>query len=138
MRWGLVSPSAKEPKLAPINARAETIATTPLFRDAFRRQGCLMVAGGFYESRTDVRGKTPHLIHPALSHPRSASVIARCVVARRTGWSSAHTIPDKIPITAAGGSAASSSADLSAVLRMSDQMLSGRRNAALLVRGRLI
>ena len=44
MRWGFVSPSGKEPKLAPINARAETIATTPLFRDAFRRQGCLIVA----------------------------------------------------------------------------------------------
>jgi putative SOS response-associated peptidase YedK len=27
LRWGFVSPTAKEPKLAPINARAETLST---------------------------------------------------------------------------------------------------------------
>jgi putative SOS response-associated peptidase YedK len=32
-RWGFVSPTAKEPKLAPINARAETLSTSPMFRD---------------------------------------------------------------------------------------------------------
>src|SRR5215470_16458956 len=51
MRWGFASLSAKEPKLAPINARAETVATAPMFRDAFRRRRCLVVADGFYEWR---------------------------------------------------------------------------------------
>ena len=51
MRWGFVSPTAKEPKLAPINARAETLSTSPMFRDAFRRHRCLVVADGFYEWR---------------------------------------------------------------------------------------
>src|SRR5262249_30250872 len=34
---GVVSPTAKEPKLAPINTRAVTVSTSPIFRDAFRR-----------------------------------------------------------------------------------------------------
>jgi putative SOS response-associated peptidase YedK len=30
MRWGFVSPTTREPKLAPINARAETLSTSPI------------------------------------------------------------------------------------------------------------
>jgi putative SOS response-associated peptidase YedK len=62
MRWGFVSPTARDPKLAPINARAETVASSPLFRDAFRRHRCLVVADGFYEWRKDGRTKTPFFI----------------------------------------------------------------------------
>jgi putative SOS response-associated peptidase YedK len=62
MRWGFTSSSAQESKIAPINARAETIATTPLFRDAFRRRRCLIVADGFYEWRKEGARKTPHFI----------------------------------------------------------------------------
>ena len=69
MRWGFVSTSAKEPKLAPINARAETVATSSMFRDAFRRHRCLVVADGFYEWRKDGRRKTPFLIHLRSSRP---------------------------------------------------------------------
>jgi len=47
MRWGLVSPAAKEPKIAPINVRAETLSTSPMFRDTFRRHRCRVVAYGF-------------------------------------------------------------------------------------------
>jgi putative SOS response-associated peptidase YedK len=36
MKWGFISLSVKASKLAPINARAETVATSPLFREAFR------------------------------------------------------------------------------------------------------
>ena len=63
MKWGFVSPSATDTKLAPINARAETVATTPLFREAFRRRRCLVVADGFYEWRKDGKRKTPYFIH---------------------------------------------------------------------------
>jgi putative SOS response-associated peptidase YedK len=51
MRWGFASASATDATPAPINARAETVATLPLFRDAFRRRHCLIVAEGFYEWR---------------------------------------------------------------------------------------
>ena len=69
MRWGFVSPSAKDPKLAPINARAETLATSSMFRDAFRRHRCLVVADGFYEWRKDGRRKTPFFIRLRSSRP---------------------------------------------------------------------
>jgi hypothetical protein len=55
MRWGFVSPTAKVPKLVPINARAETLSTSPMFRDAFRRHRCVVVADGFYEVEKERR-----------------------------------------------------------------------------------
>jgi putative SOS response-associated peptidase YedK len=69
MKWGFVPSSATELTLAPINARAETVATTPLFREAFRRRRCLVVADGFYEWRKDGRRKTPHFIHLRSQQP---------------------------------------------------------------------
>ena len=51
MRWGLIPPwtkslSAGRPM---INARAETVAERPAFRNALRRRRCLVLADGFYE-----------------------------------------------------------------------------------------
>lgn len=51
MRWGLVPFWAKDLKIGAkmINARAETIATLPAFREAFKARRCLVLADGFYE-----------------------------------------------------------------------------------------
>lgn len=51
IRWGLVpSWAADRTPLRPhINARSETAATTPAFRNAFRRRRCWILADGFYE-----------------------------------------------------------------------------------------
>jgi putative SOS response-associated peptidase YedK len=51
LRWGLVPFFAKDPSIAfrMINARAETVAEKPAYRDAFERRRCLIVADGFYE-----------------------------------------------------------------------------------------
>jgi putative SOS response-associated peptidase YedK len=46
--WGLIPHWSREEKGVP-NARAETVATTPWFRDAFRKRRCLIPADGFYE-----------------------------------------------------------------------------------------
>jgi putative SOS response-associated peptidase YedK len=69
MRWGFVSPRAEDPKLAPINARAETLPTSPMFREAFRRHRCLVAADGFYEWRKDGRTKTPFFIRLRSGRP---------------------------------------------------------------------
>jgi putative SOS response-associated peptidase YedK len=53
-RWGLIPFWAKDAKFGfkCINARAESLATTPAFREAYRRRRCLIPADGFYEWRT--------------------------------------------------------------------------------------
>ena len=48
-RWGLRPFWARDGKPAPINARAETVTTSPMFSDAFKRARCLVPADGFYE-----------------------------------------------------------------------------------------
>ena len=45
-----------------INARAETVATKPFFRDAFKKKRCLVLADGFYEWRRIKDGKVPYRI----------------------------------------------------------------------------
>ena len=64
LSWGLVPAWAKAdtPVRPMINARAETIATKPMFRTAFARQRCLVVIDGFYEWQASPGGKRPHLI----------------------------------------------------------------------------
>jgi len=51
LRWGLVPPWAKDNSVGAqeINARAETVATTPVCRDAFVRRRRLVPADGSYE-----------------------------------------------------------------------------------------
>jgi putative SOS response-associated peptidase YedK len=54
MRWGLIPWWAQDMKVgfSSFNARAETVATKPGFRDAWKRgQRCLVVVDGFYEWR---------------------------------------------------------------------------------------
>ena len=51
LRWGLVPHWADDLASGArrINARAETVATTPAFRDSFAHRRCLVIADGFYE-----------------------------------------------------------------------------------------
>ena len=51
MRWGLVPHWAKDisGSASMINARSETAATRPAFRDPMKLRRCLIPADGFYE-----------------------------------------------------------------------------------------
>lgn len=66
LHWGLVPSWAREPSIGNrlINARAETAASKPSFRTAFRRRRCLIPASGFYEWQMRSGGKQPYHIHP--------------------------------------------------------------------------
>jgi putative SOS response-associated peptidase YedK len=67
MRWGLVPGWANTPRLgySTFNARAESMASKPAFRDAFRQRRCLVPASGYYEWKTAGKAKQPFYIHPA-------------------------------------------------------------------------
>ena len=51
MRWGLVPYWAKDAKIgySTINAKGETLTTSPTFREAIKRRRCLIPADGFFE-----------------------------------------------------------------------------------------
>jgi putative SOS response-associated peptidase YedK len=62
MCWGLIPSWAKDSSVAAsmINARAETAATKPAFRDAMKSRRCLVPANGFYEWKSDGKTKQPY------------------------------------------------------------------------------
>jgi putative SOS response-associated peptidase YedK len=81
LEWGFIPSWKREPSGAFINARAESVATKPSFREAFRRRRCLVPADGFFEwrrgapkdgprrqsdrsGRSRAHGKTPFWIYP--------------------------------------------------------------------------
>ena len=64
LRWGLVPSWAKDPSIGNrmINARAETVAEKPSFRNAYRRRRCLILADGFYEWHTEDSVRIPYFV----------------------------------------------------------------------------
>ncbi|QJC52359.1 SOS response-associated peptidase [Paenibacillus albicereus] len=61
LKWGLVPPWADDPKIGSrmLNARSETAAAKPAFREPLRRKRCLIPADGFYEWQQRDGGKQP-------------------------------------------------------------------------------
>ncbi|MDA0261046.1 MAG: SOS response-associated peptidase [Proteobacteria bacterium] len=116
VRWGLVPYWAKDPKSAAknINARAETVAEKPSFRDAFARRRCLVLADGFYEWRKEGNLRQPYLITSNTGgpfvfaglwerwRPRSANddigVLDTCTIITTDAAPSLHEIHHRMPV----------------------------------------
>jgi putative SOS response-associated peptidase YedK len=64
MQWGLIPHWAKNPSIANklINARSETLAEKPSFKESFKSRRCLIIADGFYEWQTKEGIKKPYFI----------------------------------------------------------------------------
>src|SRR5437016_2240556 len=62
MKWGLIPHWAKSPSIATstINAKSETAATKPAFREPLKVRRCLIPADGFYEWQRTPTSKQPY------------------------------------------------------------------------------
>jgi putative SOS response-associated peptidase YedK len=63
-RWGLIPHWADDAKVGSrmINARTETLLTSPAFRDAFVRKRCLVPVDGFYEWKREGTVRQPYRV----------------------------------------------------------------------------
>ena len=117
LRWGLVPFWATDPKelgVKTINARAETVAERPAFRDAFERRRCLILADGFYEWS----GATPHWVTRADGGPfafaglwaswrpngaaRDVEPLRSCSIVTTAAAGSVRRLHDRMPVILAG------------------------------------
>lgn len=115
-RWGLVPWWAKDPSMSnrTFNARAETMATKPAFRDAFERHRVLLPVDGFYEWDRRGGSRVPHfftradgdvLVFAGLydrwrdpSGPRDAPRLKTCTVVTTTPGPDLDGIHDRMPV----------------------------------------
>lgn len=67
MQWGLIPKWAKDAKMKvnTINARAEGIETSPVYREAFKQTRCVVPATGYYEWKKGTSPKQPYYIYPS-------------------------------------------------------------------------
>lgn len=64
LKWGLVPSWAKDPTIGHrlINARAETLAEKPSYKQALAKRRCLIPADGFYEWKKRPGGSQPYYV----------------------------------------------------------------------------
>ena len=67
VRWGLIPSWARDPSVGAgmINARSETAAVKPVFREALASRRCLIPADGFYEWQRNGKTKQPYCLEVA-------------------------------------------------------------------------
>ena len=112
MRWGLVPWWAKDLSISSrmINARAETVAERPAFRDALRRRRCLVLADGFYEWQRTGASKRPMRVVMRTGEPFAfaglwstwkgpdGNRIASCAIITTTTNDLLRPIHDRMPV----------------------------------------
>jgi putative SOS response-associated peptidase YedK len=105
------SPEATDPSIGNrmINARADTVATKPTFRQAFRQRRCLIVADGFYEWKKFNGRKQPYYIRFQDGRPfafaglwerwnRGDSPIDSCTILTTDANDVVGSIHDRMPV----------------------------------------
>lgn len=114
-QWGLIPRWAKEREIGNrlINARGETLAEKPAFREPFKKHRCLIPASGFFEWKKEGAGKQPYLLRlrsgapfafaglasrwrdPALA---DAEPVDSCAIVTTAPNSLAATVHDRMPV----------------------------------------
>lgn len=113
LRWGLIPSWAKDRKIAykTINARAETVASKPAFRSAFKRRRLLVLADGFYEWQRAGKTKIPHLVQlddarpfgmaglwESWTDPETGEEVPTCTIITTSGNELMKPIHDRMPV----------------------------------------
>ena len=64
LRWGVIPYWCKDPTggRKPNNAKSETVARLPTFREAYQKRRCILPVDGFYEWRATKQGNQPYAI----------------------------------------------------------------------------
>jgi putative SOS response-associated peptidase YedK len=91
MKWGLIPNWASDPAIASrtINAKSETAATKPAFRDPLKYRRCLIPADGFYEWMRSTTSKQPFCFEPLAT----LSCISRITIVKTSTSYSACASP---------------------------------------------
>jgi putative SOS response-associated peptidase YedK len=114
VKWGLVPRWAKDPSMGARmnNARAETVAEKPAYRDALARRRCLVLADGFYEcqARPGKKSRQPYWITRADKEPFAfaglwatwhapdESVLRTCTIVTTDANAALTAIHDRMPV----------------------------------------
>lgn len=111
MRWGLVPFFMKDMSSSArmINARSETAAVKPSFREAFRRRRCLVPADGFIEWQKRPDGKQPYWIGLRDGAPFGMAglweswrgpdgIVESCAVLTTSANELVSTVHDRMPV----------------------------------------
>lgn len=111
LRWGLVPSFADDPSVGStmINARAETVARKPSFREPFQKRRCLVPADGFYEWRRVGRARDPYLIKRRDGRPfafagvwdrwtKSGAPLESCAILTTSANALVARIHDRMPV----------------------------------------
>ena len=87
LKWGLIPFWAKDPSIGNrmINARAETVAEKPAYRNAFKHRRCVVLADGFYEWHRDGSAKVPYFITTEGSEPFGLAALWESWTDKSTG-----------------------------------------------------
>ena len=113
LHWGLVPKWAKERAIGNrmINARSETLAEKPSFREAFKKRRCLVLADGWYEWQVAAGGKQPWFVRrkgaqpfafaglwERWNDPATGSTLESCTIVTTIAAESIRKIHERMPV----------------------------------------